>query len=317
VGQSSVADARARRTLLGIALGLLAGFTYGAADFIGGLASRRSSALSVVVISQAAGLVLFVLLLPLLPHASPKTSDIIWGFAAGVAGGIGIVLLYRGLAIGRMSMVSPVTAVLGAVIPLAVALLRHERPSLVALSGVGLALIAVALVSGSEHPGESTADPDFDAARAPHAKRASRALWGMPAGLPEAIVSGIAIGGFLLFLAQTKGDAGLWPLAASRVSSIAFLTALALIAGRSLRPQAGSLGAIVFAGVLDMTANASYLIATRHGLLSLVVVLASLYPASTVLLARVVLKERLTAVQLAGVACALTAIALIAGGSHA
>src|SRR5579872_4957582 len=227
-------------------------------------------------------------------------------------------LLYRGLAIGRMSLVSPITAVLAAIIPFAAGLLRHEHPSVVALTGVALALLAVALVSASEHPGEpiSNAAPGLTAPFQTPPRRAATQYWGMPAGLPEAILSGVAIGGFLLFLAQTKSNAGLWPLAAARAASISLLALGALLAHRSLRPRPGSFSTIAFAGSLDMAANACYLIATRHGLLSLVVVLASLYPASTVLLARIVLKERLTAVQLAGVACALTAVALIAGGSH-
>lgn len=304
--------------MLGIALGLISGLVYGSADFIGGLASRRSSTLSVVVISQVAGLVLFVVLLPLLPAANPTGGDLVWGLCAGVSGGVGIVLLYRGLAIGRMSLVSPVTAVLAALFPLVVALARHERPSLMALTGVALALIAVTLVSASEHPGEpvSNAAPGLTGPLQFQARRETTKIWGMPQGLPEAIMSGIAIGGFLLFIAQTKANAGLWPLAASRLSSTTVLVLLALIARKSLRPQPESLPAILFAGALDMCANACYLIATRHGLLSLVVVLASLYPASTVLLARIVLKERLTVVQLAGVGCALAAVALIAGGSR-
>jgi len=304
--------------MVGIALGLLSGFVYGAADFIGGLASRRSSTVSVVVISQAVGLALFALLLPLLPRSDPTRADLFWGGWAGIAGGLGILLLYRGLAIGRMSLVSPITAVLAAIIPFAAGLLRHEHPSVVALTGVALALLAVALVSASEHPGEpiSNAAPGLTAPFQTPPRRAATQYWGMPAGLPEAILSGVAIGGFLLFLAQTKSNAGLWPLAAARAASISLLALGALLAHRSLRPQPGSFSTIAFAGSLDMAANACYLIATRHGLLSLVVVLASLYPASTVLLARIVLKERLTAVQLAGVACALTAVALIAGGSH-
>ena len=304
--------------MLGLGLGLLAALLYGAADFIGGLASRRSSTFSVVVISQAAGLLLFFILLPLLPHAAAARSDFGWGLAAGVSGGIGIVLLYRGLAIGRMSMVSPVTAVLAALIPLAAGLLRHERPSALSLTGVALALVAVVLVSASQHPsepaphgGERGLDPT---AGQPLARARILGTW--PPGLIEALLSGVAIGGFLLFLAQSSHSAGLWPLAAARVSSIVLFSVIALAARRPLKPQPRSLTPIVGAGVLDMSANACYLLATRHGLLSLVVVLASLYPASTVLLARLVLNERLTSTQMAGVGCSLAAIALIAGGSH-
>lgn len=291
--------------MVGNALGLVSSIAYGAADFMGGLASRRSSALSVVVISQAAGLVVLLLLLPFLPRGFPIRSDFIMGALSGLAGALGIVFLYRGLAIGRMSLVSPVTAVLGALTPLAVALLLHERPSRMALVGVALALIAVALVCASEHPEHE------------QSRRATIRLMGMPLGLPEAIISGIGIGLFLLLIARTGHQAGLWPLAAARLTSISLLGAVALVSGKSLRPQRGGLNPILIAGLLDVTGNALYLLATRYGLLSLIVVLASLYPATTVLLARVFLHERLTVVQLAGVVCAVVAVALIAGGSHA
>ncbi len=298
----------------------MASLVYGAADFIGGIASRRSSTLSVVVISQIVGLLLFFVLLPLMPHAAPTHADLGWGLAAGAAGGLGIVFLYRGLAIGRMSLVSPVAALLGALIPLAAGLLlQHERPSATALAGVGLALVAVVLVSSSEHPGDpaSNVAPGLTIPLDRPQPKASLVNAGLPPGLLEAMCSGVAIGGFLFFLSHSGREAGLWPLAAARTSSISMLFAIALFARRSLRPQPGSLAAIVSSGALDMSANACYLLATRYGLLSLVVVISSLYPASTVLLARVVLKERLGITQLVGVACALAAVALIAGGTHA
>lgn len=285
---------------MALILGLLAGVTYGAADFIGGLASRRSSVFAVVVISQIAGLLLLLAAMPLVPSARPRGDDFMWGAFAGLAGAVGIVLLYRGLAIGRMSLVSPITAVIGAAIPFLVGLALHERPSTLATIGVIIALVAVVLVS-------STADPAL-----PPAARIQGWL-GQP-GLAEAVLSGLGIGLFYVFLARSHHDSGMWPLATSRITSSLVITLVALGTRQALLPKAGGWTSILLAGVLDVGANTMYLIATRHGLLAIVAVLASLYPASTVVLAWIFLHERLTNVQLGGVACALVAIALIGLG---
>jgi drug/metabolite transporter (DMT)-like permease len=302
---------------MGIVLGLLSGITYGAADFIGGLASRRSSTLSVVVISQLSGLLALLLLLPILPRATPALTDLGWGVLSGVAGAAGISLLYRGLAIGRMSLVSPITAVIAAIIPFVVGLLMHERPSSSALIGVAIALLAVVLVSTTDAPGEpaSNAAPGLVGSRFVLGGTAAVRSWALQPGLIEAVLSGVGVGCFLVFIARSHAQAGLWPLAGARCASIVILVALALIGRRTLAPQAGSWAIISFAGVLDMLANALYLLATRRGLLAIVAVLASLYPASTVLLARVILHEKLSRLQLAGVGCALVAVALIAAGT--
>lgn len=286
---------------MALLLGLLAGVTYGAADFIGGLASRRSSVFAVVVISQVSGLVLLLAAIPLLPAAHPVRSDFFWGSLAGIAGALGISLLYRGLAIGRMSLVSPITAVIGAVIPFLVGLALHERPTPLAIAGVVIALIAVVLVSSTDASTQGTPSNRV------------RGWLGQP-GLLEATLSGIGIGLFYVFLAHSHRDSGMWPLAASRFASSFVLTFVALGARQSLLPAAGGWSSIVLAGVLDMFANGLYLLATRHGLLAIVAVLASLYPASTVILARLFLHERLTSVQLSGVAFALGAVGLIAAG---
>ncbi len=302
---------------MGLFLGLLSGITYGAADFIGGLASRRSSTVSVVVVSQLVGLIVLVALLPILPRSSPARADMFWGAMAGVGGAAGILLLYRGLAIGRMSLVSPITAVIAALVPFCVGLALRERPSLFALTGVAAALVAVVLVSTSEMPGEpvSNAAPGLVGARYASSSHASSVRgWLLQPGLPEAVLSGFGVGAFYVFISRTHAQAGLWPLAASRSASIGILVVLAIISGRSLLPRPGSWFAIGVAGTIDMLANAFYLLATRYGMLSIVAVLASLYPASTVLLARLVLKERLSKLQLAGVACALVAVALMAAG---
>lgn len=280
--------------LLAIASAVL----YGAADFLGGLASRRASAILVVVFAQGSGLVAVLLLLPALPGAAPSMGDLAWGGAAGLAGGGGVALLYRALAVGTMAVVAPTTAVCAVLIPVAAATLGGERVPPLATAGIGLALLAIVLVSQERGAGT------------PGAPRG----WRLPAGFPIALLSGVAIGLFFLALARVGVDAGLWPIASARAASVLLLGAIALIrppAWSSVRPVAS---VAVAAGVMDMAANALYLVAARRAPLSVVVTLASLYPASTVLLARAVLGERLNAWQASGVVLALVAIALIVGG---
>jgi drug/metabolite transporter (DMT)-like permease len=263
---------------------------YGAADFLGGLASRRASTITVVVWSQASGLVMLLLVLPLLPDASPSRSDFLWGAIAGIAGSIGVGLLYRALAIGTMAVVAPTTAVCAVVIPVMAGVLAGERLAALTMAGMALAVIAIVLVSQERRTTQVARK-----------------------GMGIAFLSGVAIGFFFLALARTSAAAGMWPLVASRALSLVLFGAIGLATGQSLRLVSPVSKVAVGSGVVDMAANALYLAATRYGALSVVVTLASLYPASTVLLARVLLHERLSALQVSGVACALAAIVLIVG----
>jgi drug/metabolite transporter (DMT)-like permease len=263
---------------------------YGTADFLGGMATKRSRVFAVVALSQAAGLVLVLALLPVLPGGF-SAEALWWGLGAGLAGAAGLLLFYRALATGTMSVVAPTAAVMSAALPVVFGLLTGERPHPVALAGVGLALAAVVLIS-KEPPREKTG--------------------GSMSSLLVALAAGAGFGGFFILLAQAPAGTGMWPLVGARASSLALVALLAVAAGHTLRPGSGSLRIIAAAGVLDMAANVLYLLAKQHGMLSLVAVLVSLYPASTLLLARFVLGERLRAVQITGVACALGAVALIA-----
>jgi drug/metabolite transporter (DMT)-like permease len=277
---------------LPVLLGLLAAAFYGAADFFGGLASRRSSIFAVVVISQTAGFVLLCVLLPLFPgHVTP--SALLYGFAGGVCAGAGIALLYRALAIGTMGVVSPITAVLAAAVPVMVGIFaRGEHLSVWKLAGILVALVAVVLIPLS--PG------------------ADGRLEFSGAGVREAIASGLALSGFYVFLALAGKDSGPYPLVAARIGSAGLLLLVALVRRRSLVPVRATVPMILCAGALDMTANALYLYAVRSGYLAICAVLTSLYPASTVVLARFVLHERLATVQKLGVGFALLGVVLIA-----
>lgn len=277
-------------------LALLSALCYGAADFLGGFTARRASTLAIVVLSQLAGLALLLIAVPFLPPSSPGGADVVWGALAGVAGGGGVALLYRALAIGVMSVVAPTTAVCAVVIPVFVSVALGERLALTTFGGIALAIVAIVLVSqsGEAAPGRRG---ESDGPR-----RKAFVL---------AVLSGAAIGLFFVALARTSREAGLWPLVAARSASVIFFAAVAFFSSLSLRIPAAILAMVVAGGALDMLANLLYLLASRAGPLSVVVTLASLYPASTVLLARLVLHERLTAQQWIGVACALVAVTII------
>jgi drug/metabolite transporter (DMT)-like permease len=282
-------------------LAFVSSLLYGAADFTGGLATRRAGVLSVVAVSQLSGLVLLLLLLPFLPTASPSRADLLWGVSAALAGSVGVALLYHALAIGRMAVVAPTTAVCAVAIPALVSVLLGERPGPLAVTGILLGVGSIVLVSQQT---ESEAG-------APELHSRSR----LPTGVGIALASGVAIGLFFLSLARTRPEAGMWPILMSRATSVTLFGAAAIIGRRSLR-MPGALGLTLICGVVDMAANALYIVAARSGPLSVVVTLSSLYPASTVLLARVFLGERLNAWQVAGAGCALAAIALIVSGGR-
>jgi drug/metabolite transporter (DMT)-like permease len=276
-------------------LALASAIFYGSADFLGGVVSRRLAAIAVVLVSQAAGLVVVVLLLPLLPAASPTHADFWWGAAAGLTGGIGVGLLYHALAIGTMSVVAPTTAVAAVAIPVVSSIALGERPGWLAILGIAIGIGAIVLVSQSSSTSTEPA---------------------RPSGVGAAVAAGIAIGVFYLTLAQTRSAAGLWPLLAARAASVSLVALLAL-ARRSTLRMSLSLGALtVLGGLLDMVANALYMLAAQMGPLSPVVTLSSLYPAATVLLARSVFGERLSRRQWVGVSCAFVAVVLIVTGGR-
>jgi len=274
-------------------LATLAAVFYGAADFTGGMVTKRVATVPVVLLSQATGLVMVALILPFLGTAAPRAADLWWGAAGGLAGGVGVALLYYGLAIGTMSVVAPTTAVLAVAIPVLTSIALGERPGWLAIVGILLGIGAIALVS------RPTANPQSTARRS---------------GLGVALVAGVAIGLFLLALAQTRPASGLWPLLTARLTSVGLFAVIAAVGRRSVRMPLKLAAIAVGGGALDMLANTLYLLAAQIGPLSPVVTLSALYPASTVLLARAVLGERLNAWQTAGVAAALVAVLLIVRG---
>jgi len=290
-----------------MALALTAAVAWGAADYVGGVTGRRASPVSVAFASQAVGLAVLVVLAPLAP-APLRLADLGWGAGAGLGAAVGVALLFHGLAVGQMSVVAPVTAVGGASIPVLFGLVAGDRPATTALAGVVLALSAVALLclfpgDGEGRAADGAADGMADGGRTP----------GRRAGLLTGLASGAGFGAYFVLLGHAGHDAGLWPLLGSRGASVLALGSVVLLTGQSPVP-AGAGRDVVVIGALDVAANVSYLLATRRGLLSIVALLASLYPAATVLLARVLLRERLSPTQLVGLVGAGGAIVLIALG---
>ena len=289
---------------MGVLFGLLAAATYGAADFIGGRVSRSFDAFSVVLISQLIGAVPLILAVPFLAEGSPTVTALGWGAAAGLGGGTGVLFLYRGLAVGRMSVVAPITGVVAAVVPVVVGLVTGERPSPLSLAGVVLALVAVILVSSAAPP-----DDEKDVALSEELSGPSQS-----SGVPFAFGAGLSFALFFVFLNAADRESAVWPLLGTRGASLLLVAVVVIALRKPMKPPPGTIVAIGWAGVLDVGANVFYLVSTRFGLLSLVAVLTSMYPAITVLLARMFLNERMIRMQLVGLALAGVAIAMIVVG---
>jgi drug/metabolite transporter (DMT)-like permease len=285
---------------VGIPLGLGSGLCWGTADFFGGVQSRRLPALSVAVWSQAAGALALALAVALaVQGARPTWPGFAWGLAAGAGSGFALLLFYRGLAEGAMSVVAPVAAC-GAVVPVVVAPLRGELPTAVAGLGIVAAVAGVVLVSRSPQPPRPTA-PD----------NRGRVL---------AMALGAALGFGLFFVfvdagTATAGAAPLWVVAGARTSSLLVLVGIALTVGRSQARWPGRrILPVALVGIADTTANLLFALAATSGNLAVVGVLGSLYPVATVVLARWLLRERLSGGQNAGVVLALTGVGLLAAG---
>jgi drug/metabolite transporter (DMT)-like permease len=276
-----------------ILLAAVSALIWGSADYCGGRASRGANALTVTVVSQLFSLPVLVAGLTLLP-GTLRFGDALLGSFAGAAGLFGIFLLYRSLSTGAMAVAAPITAVTGALVPVAVGLLTERLPSGVELGGMICAVLAIGLVSLG--------------GRATGSRVTARVV-----GL--ALAAGSMFGLFFSVLAHTDRATGLWPLAAVRVTSLAFGAVMLVVAARrggalALPPRL--VGWVALAGMGDLGANAIYLIAVREGLLSIVAPIAALYPVSTVLLALAVDKERVRPIQIAGLGLAATALVLTA-----
>ncbi|MFD7003295.1 EamA family transporter [Streptomyces mirabilis] len=276
--------------MIALLLALGSSLAYGCADFLGGLGARKAHVLRTVMVAAPASLAVELLLWPLL-GASFSPGALGWGAASGVASAAAFALLYRTLAIGPMNVLSPVTALVSAVLPVGVGLLQGEHLAATGLVGLPLALVAVMLVSAGHGAGST---------------RPSRTA------LLLAFGAGGAIALQLVFLHQAPSDSGVAPLIVGRAVSSAVTLAAAGLMHRRLGPERPAYALSATAGVLDSVANLLFLLAARSGDLTVVAVITALYPAGTVLLARGVLAERIHRAQLAGLGTAAVAVSLLA-----
>jgi len=286
-----------------ILLGLAAGVLYGTGDFLGGLATRRVQVLAVLMLAETAGVIVAVPAAAMSPGPA-RLAGLAWGISAGLVGGSGLIIFYVGLAAGPMSVVAPVSGLVSTILPVTVALAEGERPGAEVYAGALLCLAAIVLASSA----------GGDLPRRPRAAR-----WPGLSGAGRAVGYGIASGasfGLFFLLIRNAGQSGeLWPVAAARIGELAVVLIAAAVLRRSLMPRGAGfrlLLAATGAGAIDVVANICYVAAARTGNFGLAVVLASLYPGVTVLLARVVLGERLRWVQRAGLGLAALGIILVA-----
>jgi drug/metabolite transporter (DMT)-like permease len=273
---------------MAILLGLAAALLYGGADFGGGLLSRRLGSVPVNVLGCSAAAALSLVALAVAPTGPPTLRAIGWGLASGIGGGIGTLMLYRGLARGQMSVVGPVSAVGAAVLPAVAGLAMGQRLEPLAAAGVVLALPAIALVAG--------------------AGRAGR----LRSGLGDGLAAGTAFGVLFVGLAQAGPHAGLWPIASEQVSSAVIVLGVAIASREQLRVGVRSAGLPVLVGVGGMIATLLFFFATQSGTLATVAILTSLYPGVTVVLARMILHERFSLAQRTGLGLAAIAVVAIA-----
>ena len=279
--------------MLAVVVGVVSAIVFGAADFLGGLGAKRIAAVRITAIAASTGFALMLVLLPFV-GGTWSVSAVALGMLSGVAGSIAIALLYACLAIGPMSILSPLTAVVSAIVPLTAGLLRGERLGTIGYVAIAIALVAVVLVGFV---------PERGAVR-PSLR-----------GILMAIASGAMIGAFLIIIDLTPADSGLVPLVVNRVTSTIIMFAIVGLLAFTRRGETrGWRPGIRFAlacGAVDAVANVGLLLGLRLGELSVMSVLTALYPAGTIILAAIVLKERIAPVQYVGLALALAAASML------
>jgi uncharacterized membrane protein len=281
---------------MAVVLALCSALAYGLSDFVGGLLSRRTSAWSVAVVAQTSS-TLCTALVALLVVGDPAAADYRWAALAGVGSGVGTGFLYRGFSAGRMSVVAPVSAVGAALVPMLAGAVTGERLTLLVWVGIVAALPGIWLVSSSP---EDASAPDGSGSLA--------------AGLVDGVLAGLGFGWLFAALGQVPDSAGWWPLVLCQLVSVPTVAALAVALSAAWVPHGRAAGLAVVAGPLGAAATGLFLLATQQGFLTVAGVLSSLYPASTVLLAALLLKERVHRGQGVGLVLCALAVACVASG---
>ncbi|HEV2282786.1 MAG TPA: DMT family transporter [bacterium] len=279
--------------------GLASATSWGAGDFSGGLATKRAPVFTVAAVSKLASLATMLFFAWLRAEQIPSLHVLVWAGAAGVGGAVGLMALYQALAVGVMGVAAPVSAVIAATMPVVFAALSEGLPTDLQLTGFGLAMAAVWFIS----------------------RPAGGALPGRPRqtrGLTLAALAGLGFGVFYIFISRARANVVFWPLAASQLVTLVTVLAVVGILALARRSSTDRLPIdavplMLLAGLLDAGGNAFFLLAEHAGRLDVAAVLASLYPASTVVLARLILNERVSRTQAVGIVAALASIPLIAG----
>ena len=285
-----------------VLLALASAAAYGASDFVGGFVSRRTSAWAVAFVVQTVS-ALAVLLVAVVQPQTPSVHDVLWGLLSGVGSGVGISFLFRGFAAGRMAVVAPLSAVGAAVIPVGVGLMTGERPGSTVLAGVLAAVPGIWLVSvGESAPGEGT-----DSASASSQSSTD-------SGVLDGALAGLGFAGTFIGLSRLDADPGMWPLVASQSTSALTVVVLATLLGVRLFPLPRAAWRAWPGGPLGSLALVLFRAASAAGLLTVAVVVTSLYPAMTILLAVVLLKERIGRSQWVGLTLCGVCVALVAAG---
>lgn len=273
---------------LAVIFGLLSALSWGTGDFCGGVATQRSPGYSVVMVAEFVGAVLLIGLALITREPWPNSQSLLIALIAGLAGVVGLGALYQGLAIGKMGVVAPLSAIVGGAVPIIVALFIEGWPSVTQIAGFGLALVAVWLLAGTG---------EFKANRRE---------------IMLALIAGLGFGFYFVLIAQASTEYVFWPLSIARTAAgIAFLLFI-LITRHPVLPSRDALGLSSLAGIADAGGNLFFAFAAQSGRLDVAAVVASLYPGMTVILARFVLHERLTKLQTIGIVTALIAVVLIA-----
>lgn len=286
-----------RRPLMAVALAAAAALCYGLSDFFGGILSKTRSVWMVATASQltaAAATTIIALAAP----GAPRPADFAWGAAAGIAGAIGISALYRGLSRSRMGVVAPISGTGAALVPVIVGLATGDKPSTLAWIGIVLAFPAVILIpqaAGQHQPGRSDRPQP-------------------PNGAGYGVIAGLGFGALFAFIKQIGGDAGFVPLALTQLVEAATVASVAIALRQPWIPRGRGLVSVVAFGLLGTAALLFFQLATRQGMLTVVSVIAALYPASTIVMAAVVLRENLGRMQSAGLGLAAIAVVLITVG---
>jgi drug/metabolite transporter (DMT)-like permease len=273
---------------------VIAVFLWGAADFAGGYGSRRANAFVLTAFSHVCAFVLMFSIAVGEHGTFPSGESIAWAIVAGASGGFSLSLFYKALASGQMGLVAPVSALVGAAIPTMVDVAIEGTPSRWMIAGFALALLAIWLITRPEAPGKQ------DSA-------------GRPAGVGMAALAGVGFAGFYLCIHQASGSP-LWIAALSRIGSFTATSIAVVATGASIKLNRNLITLGMLAGFLDISASALFILASQHGRLDEAVVITSLYPAITVLLARLVLKEHFSRWKFVGLLAALAAVPMIAAG---